>query len=68
MGSSIPCTGFSNGGAGLVVLGLVLSSLTRDRTCVPYTGRQILNHWTVREVPMHILKVQISGLPGIILP
>ena len=54
MGSSIPCTGVSNGGAGLVVLGLVLSSLTRDLTCVPYTGRQILNHWTPREVPQEL--------------
>ena len=28
------------------------SSWTRDRTCVPCIGRQILNHWTIREVPM----------------
>ena len=28
-----------------------LSSLTRDRTCVLCIGRQILNHWTTREVP-----------------
>ena len=27
-----------------------LSSLTRDRTRVPCIGRQILNHWTTREV------------------
>ena len=26
------------------------SSQTRDWTCVPYIGRQILNHWTTREV------------------
>ena len=25
-------------------------SLTRDQTLVPYTGRQILNHWNTREV------------------
>ena len=25
------------------------SSQIRDRTCVPYTGRQIRNHWTTRE-------------------
>ena len=25
-------------------------SWTRDGTCVPYTGRQILNHWTTLEV------------------
>ena len=28
-----------------------LSSLTRDQTHVLYIGRQILNHWTTREVP-----------------
>ena len=28
-----------------------LSSLIRDQTCVPYAGRQILNHWTAKEVP-----------------
>ena len=27
-----------------------LSSLTRDQTHVPYTGRQILNHWNTREI------------------
>ena len=26
------------------------SSQARDRTCVPYSGRQILNHYTTREV------------------
>ena len=26
------------------------SSLTRDRTCIPCTARQILNHWTTKEV------------------
>ena len=28
-----------------------LSSLTRDQTLVPCIGKQILNHWTTREVP-----------------
>ena len=28
-----------------------LSSLTRDRTHVPYIGRRILNCWATREVP-----------------
>ena len=28
-----------------------LSSQTRVQTCVPCLGRQILNHWTTREVP-----------------
>ena len=27
----------------------VRPSQTRDRTCVPCIGRQILNHWTTRE-------------------
>ena len=27
-----------------------LSSLTRDRTCIPCIGMQILYHWTTREV------------------
>ena len=26
-------------------------SPTRDGTCIPCTGRQILNHWTTREIP-----------------
>ena len=28
-----------------------LSFLTRDQTCVPCIGSQILNHWTIRETP-----------------
>ena len=35
---------------GLVALRHVESSRTRDRTCVPCTGKRILNHWTTREV------------------
>ena len=31
------------------------SSLTRDQTCVLCIGRQILNHWTTREVPISVL-------------
>ena len=27
-----------------------VESWTRDRTCVPYTGRRIPHHWTPREV------------------
>ena len=29
----------------------ILSSLARNQTRTPCTGRQILNHWTTREVP-----------------
>ena len=36
---------------GLVVSQYVDSSRTRDWTCVRSTGRQILNHWTIMEVP-----------------
>ena len=28
-----------------------LSSLTRNRTGIPYNGRQILDHWTTGDVP-----------------
>ena len=28
----------------------MLSSLTRNQTCVPWVGRQILNHWITREI------------------
>ena len=34
---------------GLVTPWPVESSQTRDGTCVPCTGRRILNHWTTRE-------------------
>ena len=42
--------------SGVVIYGLSCleaheSSRTRDRTHVPCIGRQILNHWTTREVP-----------------
>ena len=30
------------------------SSLTRDQTHSPCTGRQNLNHWTTREVPIDV--------------
>ena len=36
---------------GLLALRHVESSWTRDRTHVPCTGRQILNHWITRQVP-----------------
>ena len=35
-----------------------LSSLTRDQTCVPCIGRQILNHWTSRDVPQLLLLIK----------
>ena len=35
---------------GLVTPQYVASSWTRDRTCIRYIGRWILNHWTTRAV------------------
>ena len=37
-----------------------LSSLTRDQTHVPWTGRQIFYHWTTREVPLIVILIHIS--------
>ena len=37
-----------------------LSSLTRDWTLTPYTGRQSLNYWTTREIPAPL--ILFSGL------
>ena len=31
------------------------ASWTRDWNCVPYTGQQILNHWSTREVQLVVL-------------
>ena len=42
------------GHVGLVALWNVESSWTRDGTCVPCIGRQILNHWTTREVQLPV--------------
>ena len=39
---------------------LGLSSPTRDRTHVPLIARQILNHWTTKEVPLQFLKTNIE--------
>ena len=41
---------------GLVIPQHVESSQTRDQTHVPCTGRQIINHWTAREVHAVFLK------------
>ena len=65
--------GFSNfdaqslGHAGFVALqcvGLVNSSPARDRTCVSCIGRQILNHWTTREVPYQSSSMQLFNEPA----
>ena len=44
-----------------------LSSLTRDQTCVPCIGKQILNHWTTREVPMNFKVITKRMVVGIFL-
>ena len=64
------CSGFSCRGAqvlegrlqelwrtGLVAPRHVGSSQTRDRTYVPCISRQILNHWTTRELYLEALQV-----------
>ena len=44
-----------------VALRHVGSSQTRGWTCVPYTARQLLNHWTTRQVPIKcILSVEFD--------
>ena len=48
-GSRLP--GFRSCGSGLVTLRHVVSSRTRDWTCVPCVGSQILKHWATRKVP-----------------
>ena len=41
------------------------SSQTRDQTCDPCIGKQILNHWTTREVQILVLVIIIcSWLPS----
>ena len=61
------CKGFFHGGGlscgaqtlectGLVALGHVESSQSRDQTGVRCVGRQILNHWITREVLKYFLK------------
>ena len=41
----------------------ILSFPTRDRTCTPCVGRQVLNHWTSREVPQsHNLQSSLAQL------
>ena len=37
-----------------------LSSLTRHRACVPCIGRQSLNHWTTREIPIAALFIIVN--------
>ena len=48
---------------GVVALQHVGSSQTRDRTPVPHIGRQILNHWTTREIPDSFNKVHFTSFP-----
>ena len=54
---------------GLVPLGMWdLNSPTRDLAHVPCIGRQILNHWTTREVPKLITPLIVYknlGFPGV---
>ena len=55
---------------GLVAPWHVASSQTRGQTCVPRIGRQILNHWTTREVlrptswKLHLIQQKRVKIPG----
>ena len=49
---------------GLVAPRHVESSLTRDRTCVPHIGRQILYHHATREVPSILTFTNFSVSPA----
>ena len=41
-------------------MGSVVSSQTRVRTCVSCIGRQILNHWTTREVSFSLIFLYLT--------
>ena len=41
-----------------------LRSPARDQTCVSWIGRQILNHWTTREVPRSFFNQSIRNFFG----
>ena len=51
----------------LVALRHVGSSWSRDRTCVPCIGRQILNHWITREALGHFFVVAAEEGDAIII-
>ena len=52
LSSGFPCcVARALGCEGLIASWHMPSSQTKDQTCVPCTGRQILNHWITREVP-----------------
>lgn len=41
-----------------------LSSLARDQTCTPSTGRQSLNHWTARKSLLFSFLIALYILPS----
>ena len=47
---------------GLVALRHAESSQTRDQTCVPCFGRQVLTHWTTTEVYHSTLMILLLNL------
>ena len=40
------------------------TSQSKDGTCVPCIGKQILYHWTTGEVPYLCLSAEIRAFPG----
>ena len=67
-GSFIPAHGLSSHRAWAQLFHSMwdLSSPTRDQTCISCIARQILNHWTTREVPI-LLKPHFRPLIEILL-
>ena len=60
MGSVVQWAGSAVAPYGLTGPEHVASSQTRDQTCVPRIGRQILNHWTTRKVQEALFFVLID--------
>ena len=69
-GTLLPHTGFSSYGVWTWLPHCMwdLSSLTRDRTHIPYSGRWILNHWTTREISSSPFFFPSSVMPEPPLP
>ena len=59
---ALECAGSVVGAHGLNYPEAGESSQTRDRTRVPCIGRQILNQWTTREVPLSTGDLETSEL------
>ena len=52
---------------GLVALWHVKSSQNRDRTHVPCIGRRILNHWTTRDILLHLCYTSVYTCDSVLI-